>query len=122
LERLLLCLRVITVNPALVTSGNPRQDGCIVRGDPTKLLTGTDILLLLISCHNPGHKFGGNMMHAQFNSQNLLKCPTSSFDLISKVLNGSKSILTNKLLKSGYSAGVVELMGLPMCWSFSMDV
>jgi hypothetical protein len=31
---LLHCLRVITVNPALVTNDNPEQ-GCIVRGDLT---------------------------------------------------------------------------------------
>jgi hypothetical protein len=38
LGKLLLCLRVITLNPALVTSDNHGQEGCIVGGDLTKLL------------------------------------------------------------------------------------
>jgi hypothetical protein len=46
---LLLCLRVITMNPALVTSDNPGQD-CTIGGDLTKLLADTDTLLYLISC------------------------------------------------------------------------
>jgi hypothetical protein len=50
LEGLLLCLRVITVNPAPITSDNPGQEGCIIVGDLTKLLADVDTLLLLISC------------------------------------------------------------------------
>jgi hypothetical protein len=42
---------VITINLAFVTSDNPGQEGCIVRGDLTKLLVDIDMLLLLISCH-----------------------------------------------------------------------
>jgi hypothetical protein len=61
------------------------------------------MLLFLISCQNPGQKFGSDMMHAQFSSQNLLACPITNSDLISKVLNGLTSILTNKLLKFGNS-------------------
>jgi hypothetical protein len=102
---LLLCLRVETVNPALITSDNPGQEGCIIGGDLTKLLADLDMLLLLISSQNPGHKFGGDTMHAQFSSQNPLACPITNSDLISKVLNGSSSILTNKLLKFGSSVG-----------------
>jgi hypothetical protein len=101
----LLCLRVTTVNPVLVTSDNPGQEGCIFGGDLTKLLADIDTLLLLISCQNPGHKFGGNTMHAQFSSQNPSACPTTNSDLIHKVLNDSTSILTNKLLKFGKSVG-----------------
>jgi hypothetical protein len=37
LGKLLLCLRVITVNPALVTSDNFGQEGCILLGDLTLL-------------------------------------------------------------------------------------
>jgi hypothetical protein len=51
---LLLCLRVTTVSPALVTSDNPGQEVCIVRGSLMKLLADVDMLLLLISCQNPG--------------------------------------------------------------------
>jgi hypothetical protein len=47
---LLLCLMVITVNQALVCSDNPGQEGLIIGGDFVKLLTGVDMLLLLISC------------------------------------------------------------------------
>jgi hypothetical protein len=50
---LLLCLRAITVSPALVTSDNPGQ-GCIIGGDLMKLLADVNTLLLLISCQNPG--------------------------------------------------------------------
>jgi hypothetical protein len=38
LEGLLLCLRVITLNPALVIGDNLGQEGYIVGGDLTKLL------------------------------------------------------------------------------------
>jgi hypothetical protein len=51
---LLLCLRVITINPALITSDNPGQEGCIARGSLTKLLADINMLLLLISCQNSG--------------------------------------------------------------------
>jgi hypothetical protein len=47
---MLLCLRAITVNPALVTSDNPGQEGCIVGGDLTKLLADVDTPLFLTRC------------------------------------------------------------------------
>jgi hypothetical protein len=50
LGRLLPCLRVITVNPALVISDDPGQKGCIIGGNLMKLLTDIETLLLLISC------------------------------------------------------------------------
>jgi hypothetical protein len=53
LGTLLLCLRVITVNAALVTSDNLEQENLLVRivgGDLTKIFIGFDTLLLLISC------------------------------------------------------------------------
>jgi hypothetical protein len=118
----LFCLRVITINPALITSDNPGKEGCVVGGYLTKLLADVDTLLLLISCQNPRHKFGGDAMHAQFSSQNPLACPITNSDLVSKVLNGSTSILTNELLKFATVTGVVQLMGLPVCLSSSMDV
>jgi hypothetical protein len=58
---------------------------------------------LWISCQTPGHKFGGDRMHAQLSSQNPLACPITNYDFISKVLNGLMSVLTNKLLKYGNS-------------------
>jgi hypothetical protein len=90
----LLCLRVITVNPALVTINSPGQEDCIVRGGLAKLLADVDTLLLLISCQNPGHRFSGDTLHAQFSNQNPLACPTTNLDLISKVLNDLTLILT----------------------------
>jgi hypothetical protein len=96
---LLLCVRIITINPALITSDNPGQEGCIVGANLTNLLADGDMLLLLISCENHGHKFDGNMMHAQFSSQKSLACPITNFHLINKVFNGSTMILTNELLK-----------------------
>jgi hypothetical protein len=50
LEGLLLYLRVINVNPAVITDDNPGKEGCTVGGDAMKLLADTDMLLLLISC------------------------------------------------------------------------
>jgi hypothetical protein len=50
LEELFPCLKVMTIIPALVTSDNPGQEGCIVRRDLMKLLADVDTLLLLISC------------------------------------------------------------------------
>jgi hypothetical protein len=111
---LLLCLSVITVNPALVTSDIPGQEGCTVGGDLMKLLADVDKLLLLISCQNSVHKFGSEKMHAKFSCQNLLACSITDSNLVFKVLNCSMSILMNELLKSGYSVGVVELTGLPV--------
>jgi hypothetical protein len=52
LRGLLLCLRVITVNPALVTSDNPGQEGCIVEGDLTELLTDGDTLIASGQTHD----------------------------------------------------------------------
>jgi hypothetical protein len=85
LKGLLYCLRVTTVNPALGTSDNPGQEDYIVGGDLMKLLADIDSLLLLVSCQNPGHKFGGDMMHAQFSNQNPLAFPMTNSDLISSL-------------------------------------
>jgi hypothetical protein len=80
-----------------------------------KLLADVDmLLLLLIRCQNSEHRFVSNTMHAQFSSQNSLACPITTSDLIIKVLNGSTLILTNELLKFGYSVGHCEADG-PTC-------
>jgi hypothetical protein len=68
-----------------------------------KLLADVDSLLLLISCQNSGHKFGGDMLHAQFGNQTLLACPVTNSDLFSKVLSGATSILMNEMLKFRYT-------------------
>jgi len=56
LEGLSLRLRVVTVNPALITSDDPRQECFIVGGELTKF-SADDALLLLVSCQDPGQKF-----------------------------------------------------------------
>jgi hypothetical protein len=53
-------------------------------------------------------------MHAHFSSQTLLVCPITNSNLISKVLNGLMSILTNELLKYGNSVGCCAADG-PTC-------
>jgi hypothetical protein len=60
----------------------------VVGGDFTKLLTDVDMLLLVISCQNPGHKFGSNTLHAESSSQNPLTYRITNSNLIIKVLNG----------------------------------
>ena len=41
-----------------------------------------DMLLLLVSCQDPGHKFGCDTVHAQFFLQNPLACPITNFHLL----------------------------------------
>ena len=94
-----LCLSVVTVNPALVTSDDPGQERFIVRGELTKF-SADDALLLLVSCQDPGHKLGCDTVHAQFFRQNSLACPITNSHLLSNVVNGLMSILTDELLNS----------------------
>jgi len=93
-----LCLRVVTVNPALITSDDPRQDCFIVGGKLMKFSADGDALLLLVSCQDPGHKFGCDTVHAQFFHQNTLACPITNSHLLSNVTNGPTLILTDELL------------------------
>jgi hypothetical protein len=58
-----------------------------------------DALLLLVSCQDPGHKFSCDMVYAQF-CQNPLACPITNYHLLSNVVNGPTSILTEELLNS----------------------
>jgi hypothetical protein len=50
LRGLLLCLRVITVNPVFITIDSPRQEGCLAGGNMMKLLADVNTLLSLMSC------------------------------------------------------------------------
>jgi len=45
-----------------------------------------DALLLLVSCQDPEHKFGCDMVHAQFFRQNPLACPITNSHLLSHVV------------------------------------
>nr|CAD7267104.1 unnamed protein product [Timema shepardi] len=57
------------------------------------------VLLPGLSYQDPGRNFGGKTVHTQIRSQNLLACSKTNSHLLSKVLNGPSSILTNDLLK-----------------------
>ena len=94
----MLCLRVVTVNPALITSDDPGQEGFIIRGELMKF-SADDALLLLVSCQDPGQKFVCDTLHAQFFRQNTLACTITSSRL-SNVVNGLMSILMDELLNS----------------------
>jgi hypothetical protein len=50
----LLCLRVVTVNPAFITSDDRRQEVFIVGGELAMFIADVDALLLLFSCQDPG--------------------------------------------------------------------
>jgi hypothetical protein len=63
---LLLYLRVVTVNPALINNDDPGQEGFIIKGELTKFSADVDALLLLVSCRDPGQKFGCDTVHAKF--------------------------------------------------------
>ena len=78
----MLCLRVITVNPALITSDDPGQECFIVGDELMKFNADVDVLLLLVSFQDPGHKFGCDMVHAQFFCQNPLACPITNSHLL----------------------------------------
>jgi len=95
-----LCLWVITANPALITSDDPRQERFIVGGKLTKFSEDVDALLLLVSCEDPGHKFGCDKVHAQFFRENPLACPITNFHLFRNVANSPTSILKDELLNS----------------------
>jgi len=109
----LLCLRVVTVNTALITSDDPRQEGFNIRGELTKLSADVDALLLLVSCQDPGHKFDCDTVHAQFSRQNPLACPITNSHLLSNVVNGLTSILTDKRLNSCNSFRSCAACGSP---------
>jgi len=72
-----------------------------------------DVLLLLVSCQDPGHKFGCNTVHAQFFRQNPLACPITDSHLLSNVMNGLTSILTVELLNLCNSFGSYAACGSP---------
>ena len=107
-----LCLGVVTVNPALITSDDPRQER-FIRGKLTKFSGDIDALLLLVRCQDPGHKFCCDMVHAQFFCQNPLAFPITNFHLLSNVAKGPTSILTDELLNSCNSFRSCATCGSP---------
>jgi hypothetical protein len=75
---LLLCLRVVTINPALITIDDPGQEGSIDGGELMKFSADIDALLLLVICQDPGHIFGCDTVNEQFFHQNTLACPVTN--------------------------------------------
>jgi len=73
----------------------------------------SDALLLLVSCQDPGHKFGCDRVHAQFFCQKPLACPITNFHLLSNVANGLTSILMDELLNSCNSFRSCATCGSP---------
>jgi len=96
----LLRLRVVTVNPALIASGDSGQESFIIGSELTKFSADVDALLLVVSCQDPGHKFGCETVHSQFFCQNPFACPITNSHLLRNVVNGLTSILTDELLNS----------------------
>ena len=109
----MLCLRFVTVNLALINSDECGQEGFIIGGELTKFSADDDALLLLVSCQDPGHKFGCDTVHAQFFRQNPLECPITNSLLPSNVVNGPTSILMDKLLNSCNSFRICAASGSP---------
>jgi len=109
----LLCLRIVTVNPALITSDDPGQEGFIIGGKLMKFSADTDALLLLVGCQDPGHKFGCDTVLAHFFRQNPLTCRITNSHLLSNVVNGPTSILKDELLNSCNSFRSCAASGSP---------
>jgi hypothetical protein len=79
------------------------------------------LLLLLVSSQDPVHKFGYEMLHAQFFRQNTFACPINSSHLLSNVVNGPNSILADELLNSCNSFRSCAACGC-VCSSSSTDM
>ena len=109
----MLCLRVITVNPALITSDDPGQECFIIGSKLTKFSADVNALLLLVSCQDPGRKFGCDTVLAQFFRQNLLACRITNSHLLSNVVNGLMLILMDELLNSCNSCRSCAASGSP---------
>jgi hypothetical protein len=92
---------------------NDPGQGFIVGGELKKFSADVDALLLLFSCQDPGHKFGGDTVHAQFFRQNPLACPITHSHLLSNVVNSPTSILTEELLNSCNSFRSCAACGSP---------
>jgi len=109
----LLCLRFVTVNPALITSDEPGQEAFIIGGELTEFSADVDAVLLLVSCQYPGNKFCCDIVHSQVFRQCPLSCPITNSHLLSNVVNGPTSILTEELLNSCNSFRSCAASGSP---------
>jgi hypothetical protein len=73
------------------------QEGFIAGGELTKFSADVDALLLLVSCQDPRHKLGCDVVQAQFFCHNPLACPINNSRLLSNLVNGPTSILMEVL-------------------------
>ena len=85
----------------------------VIGGELMKFSAGVDALLLLVSFQDPGHKFGCNMVHAQFFRRNPLACPVTNSHLLSNIVNGPTLILMDELLNSFNSFKSCAACGSP---------
>jgi hypothetical protein len=94
---------------------DPWQEGYLM-----KLLRDVETLMFLISCQDPGCRFGGDAMHAQFSSQNSLSCTNQlwshQYGLEWFSINPHEWAVEVWL----QLLGVMELMSLPMHWLSSV--
>jgi hypothetical protein len=72
-------------------------------------------------CRDPGHKFGCDMVHAQFFRQNTLACAITNSHL-RNVMNGPTSTLTDELLNSCNSFKRCAACGSPCVFAIANHV
>jgi hypothetical protein len=105
-------------NPALITNDDPGRKYFIIGGELTKFSADVDAVLLVVSRQDPGRKFGCNMVHSKIFRQNPLACPLTNPHLLSNVVNGPTSILTEELLNSCKSFRSRAASGSPCVFVF----
>jgi hypothetical protein len=66
LRRLLLCLRVVPVDPSLVTGDDPRHEGWIIRRTLMEILAHCDAMFFLLRGQQLGDKLGSDTPRVQF--------------------------------------------------------
>jgi hypothetical protein len=71
---------------------------------------------------DPRHKFGCDIVHAHFFHQNPLACLITNSHLLSNVVNGPTSFLTDELWFHATVSGVIQLVVYPVHSSSSTDV
>jgi len=72
LRRLLFSLGIISIDPTLVPSNDPRHVGWVINGTLTKLLTNCNTVLFLFGGQKPGYEICSNAVHVQITRENCL--------------------------------------------------
>ena len=73
-SRRLFSLRIITIDPTLVPSDDPRHEGWVIQGMLTKLLTNCNMVLFQLRGQKPGHELCSNAVNVQITRENSLHC------------------------------------------------